>query len=87
MGAKRLGLLHELIPAASPIGVLINPNFADAHIQLAVPARQIRLPRRCVNHAPGYSESAMTDSFGITALRDASSITRRSPAIMTQDVA
>jgi ABC-type uncharacterized transport system substrate-binding protein len=28
MGAKRLGLLHELVPAANPIGVLTNPNFA-----------------------------------------------------------
>jgi hypothetical protein len=28
MGAKRLGLLHEFVPAANPIGVLANPNFA-----------------------------------------------------------
>jgi putative tryptophan/tyrosine transport system substrate-binding protein len=34
MGAKRLGLLHELVPAANPIGVLTNPNFPDAHTQL-----------------------------------------------------
>jgi putative ABC transport system substrate-binding protein len=34
MGAKRLGLLHELVPAANPIGVLANPNFADAQAQL-----------------------------------------------------
>ena len=34
MGAKRLGLLHELVPAANPIGVLANPNFADANTQL-----------------------------------------------------
>jgi putative ABC transport system substrate-binding protein len=34
MGAKRLGLLHELVPAANPIGVLINSNFADAQTQL-----------------------------------------------------
>jgi putative ABC transport system substrate-binding protein len=34
MGAKRLGVLHELMPAANPIGVLINPNFADAQTQL-----------------------------------------------------
>jgi ABC-type uncharacterized transport system substrate-binding protein len=34
MGAKRLGLLHELVPAANPIGVLTNPNFADANTQL-----------------------------------------------------
>jgi putative tryptophan/tyrosine transport system substrate-binding protein len=34
MGAKRLGLLHELVPAANPIGVLTNPNFADVNTQL-----------------------------------------------------
>ncbi|MGA7251028.1 MAG: ABC transporter substrate-binding protein [Pseudolabrys sp.] len=32
--AKRLGLLHEMIPKASPIAVLVNPNFADAENQL-----------------------------------------------------
>jgi putative ABC transport system substrate-binding protein len=34
MGAKRLGLLHELLPAANPIGLLINPNFVDGQTQL-----------------------------------------------------
>src|SRR6516165_3162500 len=34
MGAKRLGLLHELVPTANPIGVLANPNFTDANAQL-----------------------------------------------------
>jgi putative ABC transport system substrate-binding protein len=32
--AKRLGLLHEMIPKATPIAVLVNPNFADADDQL-----------------------------------------------------
>jgi putative ABC transport system substrate-binding protein len=32
--AKRLGLLHEMIPKATPIAVLVNPNFADAENQL-----------------------------------------------------
>jgi putative tryptophan/tyrosine transport system substrate-binding protein len=34
LGAKRLGLLHEFMPAVNPIGVLVNPNFADAQTQL-----------------------------------------------------
>jgi putative ABC transport system substrate-binding protein len=34
LGAKRLGLLHELMPAVNPVGILVNPNFADAQTQL-----------------------------------------------------
>jgi putative tryptophan/tyrosine transport system substrate-binding protein len=32
--AKRLGLLHELVPQATAIGVLVNPNFPLAETQL-----------------------------------------------------
>jgi putative tryptophan/tyrosine transport system substrate-binding protein len=32
--AKRLGLLHEMVPKAMTIAVLINPNFADAENQV-----------------------------------------------------
>jgi putative ABC transport system substrate-binding protein len=31
--AKRLGLLHELVPSAALIGVLINPNYPEAEVQ------------------------------------------------------
>src|SRR5262249_56507319 len=31
--AKRLGLLHELVPNAALIGVLINPNYQGAEAQ------------------------------------------------------
>ena len=30
LGAKRLGLLHEVLPKATVIGLLVNPNFAEA---------------------------------------------------------
>jgi putative tryptophan/tyrosine transport system substrate-binding protein len=30
LGAKRLGLLHDLLPKATVIGMLVNPNFAEA---------------------------------------------------------
>jgi putative ABC transport system substrate-binding protein len=32
--AKRLGLLHEMVPTAATIGVLINPNYSPAENQL-----------------------------------------------------
>jgi putative ABC transport system substrate-binding protein len=32
--AKRLGLLHELVPAAAQIGVIVNPNSPEGDIQL-----------------------------------------------------
>jgi ABC-type uncharacterized transport system substrate-binding protein len=32
--AKRLGLLHEMLPKATTIAVLVNPNYSDAENQL-----------------------------------------------------
>ena len=32
--AKRLGLLHEMVPKAATIAVLVNPNYSDAEDQL-----------------------------------------------------
>ena len=32
--AKRLGLLHEMVPKATTIAVLVNPNYLDAENQL-----------------------------------------------------
>jgi putative ABC transport system substrate-binding protein len=34
LGAKRLGLLHEMVPQAATIGVLLNPKFPAADSQL-----------------------------------------------------
>jgi putative ABC transport system substrate-binding protein len=33
LGLKRLELLHELVPSAATIGMLVNPDFADSEIQ------------------------------------------------------
>jgi putative tryptophan/tyrosine transport system substrate-binding protein len=34
LGSKRLGLLRELVPAATVIAILVNPDFQDAESQL-----------------------------------------------------
>jgi putative ABC transport system substrate-binding protein len=32
--AKRLGLLNEIVPGTGPLGVLLNPSFPDADLEL-----------------------------------------------------
>jgi putative tryptophan/tyrosine transport system substrate-binding protein len=34
LGPKRFELLHELVPTASAVGVLLNPNYGDANLQM-----------------------------------------------------
>jgi putative tryptophan/tyrosine transport system substrate-binding protein len=34
LGAKRLGLLHEFVPAAIAVGMLVNPNYPSAPIEV-----------------------------------------------------
>jgi putative tryptophan/tyrosine transport system substrate-binding protein len=50
LGAKRLGLLHELLPKASVIGMLVNPTFADAETYVR-DAKEAALPLGLEIHA------------------------------------
>ena len=54
LGAKRLELLHELIPNATMIGMLVNPNFPDTESQrkdVEEAARRFGQQVRAVNAA------------------------------------
>jgi putative ABC transport system substrate-binding protein len=61
--AKRLELMHELVPTASVIGVLINPTYLYADTQreeVQVAARAIRRQIRVVNAS---TESELDAAF------------------------
>jgi putative tryptophan/tyrosine transport system substrate-binding protein len=52
VGPKRLELLHELIPAANPVAVLVNPSTAESSHQvrdLQAAARNLKLELHIVN--------------------------------------
>jgi putative tryptophan/tyrosine transport system substrate-binding protein len=59
LGAKRLGLLHELLPKASAIGMLVNPTFADAETYVR-DAEAAALPLGLQIHAV---RASTTDDF------------------------
>jgi putative tryptophan/tyrosine transport system substrate-binding protein len=42
MGSKQLGLLHELVPKASTIGLLINPNYQGSEPEAVAVQRAAR---------------------------------------------
>src|SRR5258708_15532901 len=61
--AKRLGLLHELVPQTSAIGVLLNPNCQLYNNQLSdvhETARTIRIPHPLL---PAHTLREMTAAF------------------------
>ena len=43
LGPKRLGLLHDLLPKATVIGMLVNPTFANAEAEIR-DAKQAAFP-------------------------------------------
>ena len=68
VNAKRLELLYQLVPNVRLIGVLVNPNYGDADLQLRElreMARSIKLSIRVVNiDAKSNVEDAITTLHG-----------------------
>jgi putative ABC transport system substrate-binding protein len=65
LGAKRLGLLHQLLPGATAVAVLINPNFPDTADQLSDlqdAARTLGLTLHVFNAA---TESEIESAFAV----------------------
>src|SRR5499425_344824 len=65
--AKRLGLLHDIVPGTSPIGVLVNPRFSDADLELRELEQAAGLVRRQIHVVHASAESEFEGAFASLA--------------------
>ena len=65
MEQKRLSLLHELTPGVSLIGVLLNPNFADAARQLRELEEAARIIGRRLVVAKASNDEELNVAFAL----------------------
>jgi len=69
--AKRLGLLHDIVPGTSVIGVLVNPGFSDADFELREVEEAASLVKRQIHVVRASTESEFDDAFASLARQGA----------------
>src|SRR5215471_11804385 len=69
--AKRLGLLQDIIPGTSTIGVLINPQFSDADLELREVEEAAGLVNRQIHVMRTTTESEFDGAFASLARQGA----------------
>ena len=65
--AKRLGLLHEIVPGTASIGVLANPKVADADLELRELQEAASAINRQINVARASTETEIDTAFATLA--------------------
>src|SRR5260370_968814 len=65
LGAKRLELLHELVPNAAVIGMLVNPNYPDAESQWKDVKEAARIFGQQVHVVNASTESDFHRAFAV----------------------
>jgi ABC-type uncharacterized transport system substrate-binding protein len=65
--AKRLGLLHELLPQARKIGALVDPNAPESETQLRNVQEAARSLNREIEIVQASTESQLGDGFAALA--------------------
>ena len=65
--AKRLEILHELVPGAAPIGVLVNPKYPDADLELREIEDAAGVIRRQIEVVRASTEPEIDSAFGALA--------------------
>ena len=61
--AKRLGLLHEIVPGAASIGVLVNPKYPNADLQLRELQEAAGVIKRQIIIARASTEAEIDSAF------------------------
>ena len=77
--AKRLGLLNEITPGAASIGVLVNPNYPDADLQLRELQEAAGVIKRQIIIVRASTEAEIDAAFATVAQQGAAAL------LVTQD--
>ena len=72
--AKRLGLLHEITPGTASIGVLLNPNYPDADLQLRELQEAASVIKRQINVVRASTEAEIDAAFATLARQGAGAL-------------
>jgi putative tryptophan/tyrosine transport system substrate-binding protein len=65
--AKRLGLLHQIVPGTASIGVLLNPRVADADLELRELQEAASAINRQINIVRASTETEIDTAFATLA--------------------
>jgi putative tryptophan/tyrosine transport system substrate-binding protein len=74
LGAKRLELLHELVPSAAVIGMLVNPNFPDSDSQWKDVKEAARISGQQVHVVNASNEGDFNTAFATLAQLNAGAL-------------
>jgi putative ABC transport system substrate-binding protein len=72
--AKRLGLLNEIIPGVTPIGVLLNPTYPDADLELSQAQDAARAINRQMIIVRASTEAEIDRAFATLAQQGAGAL-------------
>jgi putative ABC transport system substrate-binding protein len=72
--AKRLELLHEMVPGASPIGVLLNPKYPDFDLELRELQDAAEVIKRKIFIARASTETEIDAAFATVTQQAASAL-------------
>lgn len=72
--AKRLALLHEMVPGASPLGVILNPKYPDFDLELHEVQDAAKTIKRQIIVAQASSETEIDAAFTMISQQAASAL-------------